>query len=180
MSYEAPNDFRQYSELYHHGVEGMHWGVRRYQDKNGSLTPLGRKHNGVGESEESNKSQPSKKAIRKGAMGGGLLGGTIAALISSRKAKKLKMKQSNKEAPEHKKEEPTVKVTSEHKQSAMKTAVKELRKQGFTGKVSSNAQWDHINGDYYLVTASTSEPMHYATFEYDAKNKRVMRPYIDG
>lgn len=30
------------NELYHHGVKGMHWGVRRYQNKDGSLTALGR------------------------------------------------------------------------------------------------------------------------------------------
>lgn len=31
------------TELYHHGVKGMKWGVRRYQNKNGSLTPAGKK-----------------------------------------------------------------------------------------------------------------------------------------
>lgn len=30
-------------ELYHHGIKGMHWGVRRYQNKDGSLTPAGKK-----------------------------------------------------------------------------------------------------------------------------------------
>lgn len=31
-------------EIYHHGVRGMRWGVRRYVNKDGSLTPLGKKH----------------------------------------------------------------------------------------------------------------------------------------
>lgn len=30
-------------ELYHHGVKGMKWGVRRYQNKDGSLTSAGKK-----------------------------------------------------------------------------------------------------------------------------------------
>lgn len=30
-------------ELTHHGIKGMKWGVRRYQNKDGSLTPAGKK-----------------------------------------------------------------------------------------------------------------------------------------
>lgn len=31
------------SELYHHGIEGQRWGIRRYQNPDGSLTPAGMK-----------------------------------------------------------------------------------------------------------------------------------------
>ena len=30
-------------ELYHYGVKGQRWGVRRYQNKDGSLTNAGKK-----------------------------------------------------------------------------------------------------------------------------------------
>ena len=34
-------------ELYHHGIKGQKWGVRRYQYADGTYTPAGRKRYGV-------------------------------------------------------------------------------------------------------------------------------------
>ena len=37
------NDYLVTKELYHHGIKGQKWGVRRYQNEDGTLTEAGRK-----------------------------------------------------------------------------------------------------------------------------------------
>lgn len=53
-------------ELYHHGILGQKWGVRRYQNKDGSLTPAGKKHKS--DSNKKEISEVAKKRIIKGAI----------------------------------------------------------------------------------------------------------------
>lgn len=48
-TFYAPNDYRNYLE--HHGIKGMKWGVRRFQNKDGSYTSFGKKRYGVGDGE---------------------------------------------------------------------------------------------------------------------------------
>lgn len=48
------------NELIHYGRKGQRWGIRQYQYKDGSLTPLGRIHYGYGKAKET----ASKWAVR--------------------------------------------------------------------------------------------------------------------
>ena len=48
-------------ELYHWGIKGMKWGVRRFQNKDGSLTPAGRKRYSDGSDGTSGQSKTANK-----------------------------------------------------------------------------------------------------------------------
>ena len=75
---------RYTGELWHYGIHGQKWGVRRYQNKDGSLTPLGREHYGYGPPRE--KIGSAKSSIKRGAE---RLGEGVVRGIKSKLAEKM-------------------------------------------------------------------------------------------
>ena len=75
--------YLQHSYLAHHGIKGMHWGVRRYQNPDGSLTNAGRKRRGSTKNQHSHskrKMSLDDKAIAKVIIGSALVGGVAAGI----------------------------------------------------------------------------------------------------
>lgn len=53
------------NELYHHGIKGQRWGIRRYQNEDGSLTSLGRKREQSGQNGTDNSGHMSARDAKK-------------------------------------------------------------------------------------------------------------------
>lgn len=53
------------TELKHRGIKNQKWGVRRYQNKDGSLTPAGKQHYGVGSDKDTKQKTNDSGASKK-------------------------------------------------------------------------------------------------------------------
>lgn len=52
------------NNLKHHGIKGQKWGVRRFQNRDGSLTPAGRKRQNDGPAHDDHTKSHSPKSVK--------------------------------------------------------------------------------------------------------------------
>ena len=69
-------EYNYYSEMYHHGIKGMKWGVRRYQNTDGSYTAAGKKRRSQDPEAAQKRKANTKKAV---AITAAVVGVSVAA-----------------------------------------------------------------------------------------------------
>lgn len=77
-------------ELYHHGIKGQRWGVRRFQKENGSLTPAGKKRYSEKTDSESDTESRKRKNTKRIAIGAAAVAVTTLAVAGGVYAYKKK------------------------------------------------------------------------------------------
>ena len=83
------NDTAEHSDddpntLYHHGIKGQKWGIRRFQNEDGTITEEGRRHYGYGKYQDSEKTtEHTKERMRQGAKIGALAGAVTGAGVTA-------------------------------------------------------------------------------------------------
>ena len=73
------------SELMHYGVLGMKWGVRRYQNRDGSYTAAGKKRRQSGRASERNQNEERSIKVKKAIIIGAVVAGTALAAYGGTK-----------------------------------------------------------------------------------------------
>ena len=91
-------------ELYHHGILGQKWGIRRFQNPDGSLTAAGRKRYGIEGQNTFTTSEEEKKGLtekqKKALIAGGVaLASTLAIVGGVYIAKKYKLNSMDLQMP---------------------------------------------------------------------------------
>lgn len=173
---------RSGTSLSHSGIKGQKWGVRRFENEDGTLTPAGKeRYYGGGESDatgSAKKQQFDSNEIAKQAIDAGIRGGTAAARDSVEVAKKIAKMNSDKMSAKQKQNfiNSVKKMSSENLEKKVKRLNLENRyineisqQQVGTGKRSATEVLDIIGGVTGIVAGAATTAVTIAYLARKAK-----------
>lgn len=82
-TYYQPYWINDENELEHFGIKGMKWGIRRYQNADGTLTDAGKQRYGNAENLQADRQMKKEKAIKAAKTAGKVAGVVALGLISA-------------------------------------------------------------------------------------------------
>jgi len=167
--------------LSHHGIFGMHWGIRRYQNKDGSYTAAGKKRYADGESTSSS-SKRKMSDVEKNVMNQTSLGGSLSnkerSLVSKAdsemksKANSKEFQETNKEALDKAtnalSEQNNIRKEMENNPRLFEYAKNEFKQYDYDLKSTNDMQYlesiENLSRDYYRTTTNAADKALYKKY----------------
>ena len=148
--------------LYHHGIPGQKWGVRRYQNPDGSLTSEGRQRYGY-----SSETESYRKGLKEATINGGLIGRAI-------------YKNKNKEAAaryRNEKQEIKARKKADAETDQKETVKKYIKAEDKAWKASGklNAQLNKVNDAYKNVSKIESEHIAKTGYAFTKAGEKLIK-----
>lgn len=138
------------NELYHHGIKGMRWGVRRYQNADGSLTSDGKKRY--------SKSGSFKEYFN-----------TVSKANQQQRAAKRHYKQESIDIAA----DFGNKVDSAYKEynEQYENSVKRYKNKAKAARLQKEAAWDNLSAGRKFIAGSAISSLTYTAFLASGSNK---------
>ena len=146
--------------LAHHGIKGMHWGVRRYQNSDGSYTAAGKARRG---SKNSISKNLTSSKVAKIAAGAAITAAGVAAIAY--------MNNSNISTPLDRKAEKAVDNYCKTAKKAAQDLWEEVDHRYHACSQAVSGDWDSIDAQMCRANAKQARKDANSMFEAHAKNR---------